>query len=547
MLSQKETIKSNPILPITSQNQDSVNYLRFTAELVKSISTMVSIKTIIENVTTKLQAITESRSCAVVFYADEDGLIGSVADLFGEICSDSLNTVNVKSWLAIEPEPISFWQDDVADFFTNIPVKREYIVPLVVNNETRGAVIVGFDDDVSCPENMRQLIETSAQIASISLFKCVGFGKALTESVNIVRKEQQIFTDAILDSLPVSLYVVDREFRVVAWNRHREIGELGLPRDEVIGRNIFDFLTKQPRAKLVREFERAFRTGDIERIEQHTVDKNGAIQHWLVSKIPMRDKKTNEITHVITVGEDITMRVDAMHAVTRAEKLAAVGRLAAGVVHEINNPLATVSACAEALELRVTEGVFGDSEEVVDLREYLGLIRSEAFRCKSITNGLLDFSRVRSGSRTPLDISDILKSSARLLSHQKRGDGIEISVDVPVKLLIVSADEGQLQQAIIALATNAIDAMPDGGKLVLRAFAEKNRIVVEIKDSGIGISEDDLPKIFEPFFTTKEVGKGTGLGLAVCYGIITEHGGKLSVRSTPNVGTTFAMYLPAHT
>jgi two-component system, NtrC family, sensor kinase len=547
MLSQKETIKSKTTLPITSQNHDSVSYLKFTSDLVKSLSAIFSTKIAVEAIVCKLQTITESRSCAVVFYTDEDGLVGSVADSFGDICPDSLNSVNIKSWLAIEPEDISFWQDDKADFLTNIDVKREYIVPLVANNETRGAVIVGFDDEFSCLEEMRQLIETTAQIASNSLLRTVGFGRALTESVAIVRKEQQIFTDAILDSLPVSLYVIDREFRVVAWNRHREIGDLGLPREEVIGRNIFDFLTKQPRAKLIREFERAFRTGNIERIEQHTVDKNGAIQHWLVSKIPMRDKKTNEISHVITVGEDITMRVDAMHAVTRAEKLAAVGRLAAGVVHEINNPLATVSACAEALELRVSEGVFGDSEEVVDLREYLGLIRSEAFRCKSITNGLLDFSRVRSGNRTPLDISDVVKSSARLLSHQKRGDGIEIIVDVPVKLLIVSADEGQLQQAIIALATNAIDAMPNGGKLVLRAFAEKNRVVLEIKDSGIGISEEDLPKIFEPFFTTKEVGKGTGLGLAVCYGIITEHGGKLSVRSSPNVGTTFAMYLPAHT
>ena len=101
----------------------------------------------------------------------------------------------------------------------------------------------------------------------------------------------------------------------------------------------------------------------------------------------------------------------------------------------------------------------------------------------------------------------------------------------PKKLPLVDADEGQIQQAIIALATNAIDAMPDGGTLTFRAIAEESRVIIEVQDTGIGIAPEDLSKIFEPFFTTKEIGKGTGLGLAVCYGIITEHGGKLAVRS----------------
>jgi two-component system NtrC family sensor kinase len=258
----------------------------------------------------------------------------------------------------------------------------------------------------------------------------------------------------------------------------------------------------------------------------------------------MRDRETGEITHVITVGEDVTVRVEAIHAVGRAEKLAAVGRLAAGVVHEINNPLATISACAESLESRVDEGAFGASPDVEDLHEYLGLIRSEAFRCKSITNGLLDFSRMRAGNRFPMDVAQILKSSARLIAHQKRGDNIKIEFEIEDDLPFVNADEGQMQQAVIALATNAIDAMPNGGILTFRAFALVNRVVLEVQDNGHGIASDDLSKIFEPFFTTKEVGKGTGLGLAVCYGIVTEHDGRLSVRSNVGVGTTFSIFLP---
>lgn len=312
-----------------------------------------------------------------------------------------------------------------------------------------------------------------------------------------------------------------------------------------IGRNVFEVLEKYPQGRVREEFERAFRTGKIERIEQQTVADDGSTKYWMVSKIPMKAADSGDVTHVITVGEDVTARVGAVQAVNRAEKLAAVGRLAAGVVHEINNPLATIAACAEALEQRIDEGAFEMSESADDLSEYLGLIKSEAFRCKTITTDLLDFSRIRAGDRTPIDAGDIVRSSANLISHQKRGDNIVQRCEIEQDLPPISADGGQIQQAVIALATNAIDAMPAGGALIFRAFSKGNRVVLEIEDTGMGISPEDIPKIFEPFFTTKEVGKGTGLGLAVCYGIVSEHGGRISVRSSVGKGTTFSIFLPA--
>jgi two-component system, NtrC family, sensor kinase len=340
------------------------------------------------------------------------------------------------------------------------------------------------------------------------------------------------------------LYAVDRSYRVVAWNRNRELGELGIPRGAALGKNIFSVLTRQRREVLESEFKRVFATGEIERIEQEAITATGETKHWLISKIPMWIDQSGEVSHVITVGEDITERVEANRAVARAEKLAAVGRLASGVVHEINNPLATISACAEALESRVAEGAFADSPALADLQEYLGLIRSEAFRCKSITNGLLDFSRTRAAQYVPLDVSEVISSAARLLAHQKRGEKIDIQVDAPNDLPPVLGDNGQLQQAVIALATNAVDAMPFGGILKISARAYEDRVLIAVADNGIGIPSDNLPKIFEPFFTTKEVGRGTGLGLAVCYGILTEHGGSLDVQSTVGVGTTFTISLP---
>ena len=175
----------------------------------------------------------------------------------------------------------------------------------------------------------------------------------------------------------------------------------------------------------------------------------------------------------------------------------------------------------------------------------MGLIRSEAFRCKTITNGLLDFSHTRSSEHVLVNLADVIASAARLLGHQQRGEQVEFQIDTPNDLPHVSGDAGQLQQAVIALATNAIDAMPDGGVLRIGSRSSGNCVLVEVSDTGVGIPRENITKIFEPFFTTKEIGKGTGLGLAVCYGILTEHGGSLDVQSTPGVGTTFTISLPA--
>ena len=518
--------------------------LRFITELGRNLLSIVHPKKVANFVAESIQREVGAEACAFVFALENLGLVSSAFDSKGKESSKLVQIRRFKQWLSFLPPQISVWLENKDEFLLNHPHEFEYISPLHINGKVKGAVIVSFAKKHHCHEVTRRLIDASTQMAALSVNLSAHYEATMDASITSAKEEHRKFTETVVDALPVSLYVIDREYRIVTWNRHREIGEQGLSRDSVIGRNIFEVLTRQPKKQLLAEFEKIFRTGKIDRIEQRTTDEDGTTKHWLVSKIPMRDHFSGEITHVITVGEDVTMRVEAIQAVAKAEKLAAVGRLAAGVVHEINNPLATISACAEALETRVNEGAFNDSPDVVDLREYLGLIRSEAFRCKTITNGLLDFSRVRGSNRVPLNIADTIRYSARLVAHQKRGDAIEIKIEEDEILPLVSADEGQMQQAIIALAANAIDAMPEGGTLTFRSYAEKNRVVIEVKDTGFGISPDDMSKIFEPFFTTKQVGKGTGLGLAVCYGIITEHGGRLSVRSNVGLGTTFTISLP---
>ena len=537
----------NRTIPIQSGLKETPPELRFISELGRSLLFMVHPKKVACRVADAIQAGVGAELCAFVAELENIGVVSCAFDQKGEVVSEFLDRGRFEKWLDLLPPQVGHTDEEKKNFLLlgNLH-ELEYISPLHINGEIKGAIIVGFSSGSDFSEGKGSLIDAATQMAAMSVNLSAHYEAAINNSVTQAREEHRRFTEAVLDALPVSLYVVDRDYRIVTWNRHREIGLQGLPRDSAIGRNVFEVLARYPEGRVRQEFERAFKTGRIERIEQQTVAEDGSTKHWVVSKVPMRSPETGEVTHVITVGEDVTMRVEAIHAVSRAEKLAAVGRLAAGVVHEINNPLATIAACAEALEQRTSEGAFEGCDGLDDLNEYLGLIKSEAFRCKSITTGLLDFSRIRTGDRHPLDIGEILRSSANLISHQKRGENIKIELDIAENTPLVNADGGQVQQAVIALATNAIDAMPDGGSLRFRTYPQHNSVAIEIEDTGVGIPTEDMSKIFEPFFTTKEVGKGTGLGLAVCYGIITDHSGRLSVRSNVGKGTTFTILLPVN-
>jgi two-component system NtrC family sensor kinase len=486
------------------------------------------------------------------------GLAVCVFDSEGSAGDSSLiNVRRLEKWLQSSRSAQAVKLTNPKDFLFRDPQHAcEYLVPIGFGAKNSGALVVAFADDAAATETERGLIDAAAQQAALAAqvsrlyLKARESAATLAEEVDRRTAEaemQQRFTEAIIDALPLSLYAIDSNYKIVAWNRNRELGELGLPKGEVLGKNIFEVLTKQSRDLLHHEFSNVFATGKIHRVEQETITQDGETNHWLISKIPMRAGESARVSHVIAVGENITARVKAHRAVARAEKLAAVGRLAAGVVHEINNPLATIAACAESLEKRIEEGAFSDSPDAEDLREYLGLIRDEAFRCKSITNGLLDFSRLRSGQRVPIKINELIKTTARLVTHQQRGENINIEIETADDLPVVLGDGGQLQQAVVALATNAIDAMPEGGTLTLRAAHSGSRILIEVRDTGIGIAPENMTKIFDPFFTTKDVGRGTGLGLAVCYGILSDHGGRLDVRSTPGAGTTFTITLPVAT
>ncbi|MGH9928656.1 MAG: ATP-binding response regulator [Pyrinomonadaceae bacterium] len=532
--------------------------LRFLADLGRGLLRTLEPDQLVNRVAGATYEATSAALCAAFISLGDESEAACVFDREGSAEGPALLQLDrLKSWLtaptssSVAPLLIS----DQNNFLLHDEARTvEYAAPLRFGGRPKGALIVAFDKREDCDDTICRLVDAAAQQAALAAHISSLYQAARDASANLTIEverrtaevqAQRRFIEAIIDSLPLSLYAIDRSYQIVAWNRNRELGELGIPRGSVLGKNIFGVLTRQKRELLEGEFARVFASGEIQRAENATALANGELKHWLISKIPMWIDRSGDVSHVIAIGEDITARVEANRAVARAEKLAAIGRLAAGVVHEINNPLATISACAEALESRVSGGEFKESAALDDLREYLGLIRSEAFRCKTITNGLLDFSHARASEHNLVNLADVIDSAARLLSHQQRGEQIEFQIETPNDLPCVSGDAGQLQQAVIALAANAIDAMPDGGVLRIVSRRNVNSVLVEVSDTGVGIPQENITRIFEPFFTTKEIGKGTGLGLAVCYGILTEHGGSLDVQSTLGVGTTFTISLPA--
>jgi PAS domain S-box-containing protein len=254
------------------------------------------------------------------------------------------------------------------------------------------------------------------------------------------------------------------------------------------------------------------------------------------SAFPLRDRDGN-LTGSVNVLKDVTAEKRLQAQMIQSEKLAAMGRLAASLAHEINNPLQAIQGC---LDLAQTSA--GNAEKQ---QRFLSMAQDEFNRLTNIVQHMLDFFRPSKGIRSSVDlqlaVSDVLSLSHKRLQHAKVNARLEWDSDVPP----IAGVNNQLQQVFLNLILNAVEAMPEGGEIGIhggKRMLEKEWLTVAITDTGCGVPGDDLEKIFEPFYTTKP--NGTGLGLAVCRNILANHGGHLSVSSEVGRGSTFTVWLP---
>jgi two-component system NtrC family sensor kinase len=238
----------------------------------------------------------------------------------------------------------------------------------------------------------------------------------------------------------------------------------------------------------------------------------------------------------------------AQKHMVQIEKMVSLGTLAATVAHELNNPLEGILTYAKLLRKKIERGI-PSSESIQEMIGELTLIADETARCGNIVKNLLLFSREKVGEFKDSDLRLIIERSFKLIDHHLKMNNITSAVEMGAKQVVLYCDPHQLEEALLALEINAVEAMPGGGSFYIRVgeIEYLNAIQITVRDTGSGITEEDIPHIFEPFYTTKKEGKGTGLGLSVVYGIIERHSGSISVESKQGMGTTFTITLPRQT
>ena len=350
----------------------------------------------------------------------------------------------------------------------------------------------------------------------------------------------------VLDQTTVLLNTLDADGRVVTWNRASE-QLLGLTAAEARGRRFGVDVAPLHGASWDDLWGILRRTGSFTG-EVSVVDPTSrpggpkaAIPLHLEGRL-LRDRTAGDpgpVVGAVLVGLDLRRRRALEDQIQRAQKLAAVGLLAAGIAHEINNPLSGVVGYSRLLLERPL---------APELRDKVEKIAASGERCRKIVEGVLLFSRQREGGqRGTIELRGLLDRVLRIGEYQWRMHNVRV-VHEGLDRATVHADPEQIEQVLLNLLSNAVDAMPRGGTIRIHlgqeAPADGGRVKLEVADEGVGIPPEVQGRIFDPFFSTKEIGKGTGLGLAISYGIVKDHGGDILVRSQPGQGTTFTIYLP---
>ncbi|MDI6889570.1 MAG: ATP-binding protein [Thermodesulfovibrionales bacterium] len=377
-------------------------------------------------------------------------------------------------------------------------------------------------------------------IFSILLKWSIVLKKEVEEKTKELRKSEDLYRSLVENAEDI-IFTVDREGKFLSMNRYG-YNFLNKGHEDIMGFNIAELFHDEEAGLQLKTIERVFET-NVSRNLISKVRVNGS-EHWLSTIFSGLQDENGNVISVLGIARDITERKKVEEQMYHTEKLASVGTMAAGVAHEINNPLAIILGFTEML----TEKVPQDSE----FYEILKTVEKQGLNAKRIVENLLSFARFSEPKEEEVDINENIEAVLAVEGNTLTLNNIFVERDIAESLPMVKGDPGEVQQVFFNIISNAISAMKGGGilKIVTRAVDGGRSVEIRISDTGWGIKKEHRAKIFDPFFTTKKVGEGTGLGLTISYALVTKHGGSITFETktkeeSEKTGTTFIITLPA--
>ncbi len=410
-----------------------------------------------------------------------------------------------------------------------------YFVPCVVRD--RMVAIIGIGQtttDAMLSSEDTDLLRALSLYVAVAIENSLLYRSEMEKAAELARLKD--FSESIIESVNVGIMVVDFDGRVTTWNSSLE-EVFGIARERALKRNI-DKIFDQDLIETIQNVigGESWAIRDTRHIYKYNASTEDGRPLTLNISLAPFEAARGVVTGTLVVIENVTERAQLEQQLLEREKLSSIGLLAAGVAHEVNTPLAGISSYAQMLLQQVQES---DPK-----RKLLEKIQVQTVRASGIVNNLLNFSRTGDSQFREVDINRVLEDTLQLLEPQLRNAQFKVSCTYGENLQPAYGSASKLQQVFMNLILNARDAMPHGGRLTVHTRAVDSSLVIDFRDTGVGIAPENIARIYDPFFTTKEVGQGTGLGLALSYGIIQEHNGRIFVESRPGEGAHFTIKLP---
>lgn len=473
----------------------------------------------------------------LVQLVDPRDLTLTAVDCHGPICGDHKNRVHLSQSALIKThlDPTIVNSPNVS-VYEEVPIVFKgstYAIhaPLVCDNQLFGAIQLEGPEEVPLGDDDEVLLISLANQMSLALRN-----QRLLEEMAFLKD----YLESILEFANALIIVTNKNRQILVYNRAIE-KQLGFPKDQTLGTDLFMWLPREEHERFSNEISRIINDAQAPAggMEANMRNRDGELVQVLFHLAALRGP-TGEVGSVIMVGQDITRIRSLESQIIESEKMASLGKLAAGVVHELNNPLTSISVYADFLAKKLAEDKLDQSDI-----EKLEKIMQGAKRIQKLTKDLISYAKPASDRPEAIQFNDLITQALGFCEHDIQKYDIRIHTDFHGSLRKVFCKRNQLLQIVINLITNACQAMEGGGELTLSTKTSNDKdLVLQISDTGSGISKKDLENIFEPFYTTKKNGEGTGLGLSIVSRIVEHHRGNIAVESTPGVGTTITIQLP---